>query len=108
MIGQGVSNRAMAARMGISYLTVRSHVRNVATKLAARSKLQVLVRARELDLVDRRSTSVARPAGVITFARRQSELLLRLSHANPEALGLELAEILPLPTHLPLPPHAAA
>lgn len=96
MIGEGVSNRAMAARMGISYLTVRSHVRNVATKLAARSKLQVLVRARELDLVERRSTTVARPPGVITFARRQSELLLRLSQANPDAVGFDVADALPI------------
>ncbi|HEY8814647.1 MAG TPA: response regulator transcription factor [Candidatus Dormibacteraeota bacterium] len=95
LIGEGVSNRAMAGRMGISYLTVRSHVRNVATKLAARSKLQVLVRARELDLVDRRSTSVARPRGVDTFDRRQSELLLRLSQINPEALVSGLTDHLP-------------
>lgn len=85
LIGQGVSNRAMAGRMGISYLTVRSHVRNVAAKLAARSKLQVLVRARELDLVDRRMWAT-RPTAVITHARRQSELLLRLSRIDPEAL----------------------
>jgi DNA-binding NarL/FixJ family response regulator len=85
LIGQGVSNRAMAATLGISYLTVRSHVRNVATKLAARSKLEVLVRAYELDLDGRRSTST-RHAGVITYARRQSELLLRLGRVSPEAL----------------------
>jgi DNA-binding NarL/FixJ family response regulator len=93
LIGQGVSNRAIANKLGISYLTVRSHVRNVATKLAARSKLEVLVRARELDLADRQSTSVARQGGIITYARRQSELLLRLSRVNPEALAGELADL---------------
>jgi DNA-binding NarL/FixJ family response regulator len=85
LIGEGVSNRAMAARLGISYLTVRTHVRNVATKLAARSKLEVLVRAHELDLDGRRATST-RQGGVITYARRQSELLLRLGRVSPEAL----------------------
>ena len=85
LIGDGVSNRAMAAMLGISYLTVRTHVRNVATKLAARSKLEVLVRAHELDLDGRRSTSTRR-GGVITYARRQSELLLRLGRDSPEAL----------------------
>ena len=85
LIGEGVSNRAMAARMGISYLTVRTHVRNVATKLAARSKLEVLVRAHEMDLDGRRSRST-RQGGVITYARRQSELLLRISQVSPEAL----------------------
>ena len=96
LIGEGVSNRAMATRMGISYLTVRTHVRNVATKLAARSKLEVLVRAHELDLDGRRSTSRTRQGGVITHARRQSELLLRLSRVNPEAFVGELsAPVLP-------------
>jgi two-component system response regulator DevR len=92
LIGQGVSNRAMAARLGISYLTVRSHVRNVATKLAARSKLEVLVRAYEMDLDGRRSTST-RHAGVITYARRQSELLLRLSRVDPATLVSELPDL---------------
>jgi DNA-binding NarL/FixJ family response regulator len=91
LIGEGVSNRGMAARLGISYLTVRTHVRNVATKLAARSKLEVLVRAHEMDLDGRRSTSTRR-GGVITHARRQSELLLRLGRVSPEALIGELSD----------------
>jgi two-component system, NarL family, response regulator DevR len=91
LIGEGVSNRAMAARLGISYLTVRTHVRNVATKLAARSKLEVLVRAHELDLDGRRSTSIRQGAD-ISYARRQSELLLRLGRVSPEALMGVLAD----------------
>lgn len=87
MIGEGVSNRAMATRLGVSYLTVRSHVRNVATKLAAHSKLEVLVRARELDLIGGRPGSMIRQRGVTTYARMQSELLLRLGRANPVALA---------------------
>src|SRR6478752_1743061 len=91
LIGEGVSNRAMATRLGISYLTVRTHVRNVATKLAARSKLEVLIRAHALDLDGRRSRST-RKGGLIIHARRQSELLLRLGRVSPEALIGELSD----------------
>jgi len=51
LMSQGTSNREIATKMGISYATVRSHVRNVASKLAAHSKLEVLVKAQRLDLV---------------------------------------------------------
>jgi two-component system nitrate/nitrite response regulator NarL len=51
LVAEGASNRAIATVLGISYLTVRSHMRNMAGKLAAHSKLEVLVRARQLDLV---------------------------------------------------------
>ena len=59
LVAEGASNRAIAARLGIGYLTVRSHMRNVAVKLAAHSKLEVLVRARQLDLVSRPSNLMA-------------------------------------------------
>jgi len=90
LIADGVSNRMIASTLGISYFTVRSHVRNVATKLAARSRLEVLVRAHELELFGGRSNQRTRK-GDITFGRRQSELLLRLGRANPPIL--ELAEL---------------
>ncbi|HVC77943.1 MAG TPA: response regulator transcription factor [Candidatus Micrarchaeaceae archaeon] len=57
LIAEGKTNRAIAVAVGISYVTVRSHVRNVAVKLAAHSRLEVLVRAQQLDLVGGRSTS---------------------------------------------------
>ena len=57
LIAEGASNRAIATVLGISYVTVRTHVRNVAFKLAAHSKLEVLVRAQQLDLVSKRSSS---------------------------------------------------
>jgi DNA-binding NarL/FixJ family response regulator len=60
LIAEGKSNRAIASAMGISYTTVRSHVRNVAVKLSAHSKLEVLMRAQQLDLLGRRSTNVGR------------------------------------------------
>jgi DNA-binding NarL/FixJ family response regulator len=60
LVSEGASNRAIATVLGISYLTVRSHMRNVAGKLAARSKLQILVRAQELELVSKRPTLTIR------------------------------------------------
>jgi DNA-binding NarL/FixJ family response regulator len=57
LMSQGTSNRAIAAKLGISYTTVRSHLRNVASKLAAHSQLEVLVKAQRLDLVDSQPTT---------------------------------------------------
>jgi DNA-binding NarL/FixJ family response regulator len=57
LMAEGTSNRDMAARLGISYVTVRCHVRNLAGKLAAHSQLEVLVRAEQLDLVERRAAT---------------------------------------------------
>lgn len=54
---KGISNRQIATRMGISYTTVRSHLRNVASKLATHSKLEVLLTAQRLDLVDRKTAA---------------------------------------------------
>lgn len=51
LMSEGSSNREIAKRMGISYTTVRSHLRNVAGKLAAHSKLEVLVKAQRLELI---------------------------------------------------------
>jgi DNA-binding CsgD family transcriptional regulator len=43
--------------LGISYTTVRSHVRNLSGKLAAHSKLEIVMKAQRLDLVARPSTT---------------------------------------------------
>jgi DNA-binding NarL/FixJ family response regulator len=53
LMSEGSSNREIAATMKISYTTVRSHLRHVASKLAAHSKLEVLVTAQRLELVDK-------------------------------------------------------
>src|SRR4029077_18987542 len=50
LLAEGASNRAIATVLGISYVTVRSHMRNMASKLAAHGKLEVLVGAHSLDL----------------------------------------------------------
>ena len=56
LVAEGASNRAIATVLGISYLTVRSHVRNLAGKLAAHSRLEVLVKAQQLELVSKLPT----------------------------------------------------
>jgi two-component system response regulator DevR len=55
LMADGISNRDIAGTLGISYVTVRSHVRNLAGKLAAHSKLEVLAKAQLLDLVEKPS-----------------------------------------------------
>jgi LuxR family maltose regulon positive regulatory protein len=51
MLVRGTPSREIATRLGISYTTVRTHLRNLATKLAAHSKLEVVAKAHELDLI---------------------------------------------------------
>lgn len=52
LMAEGCSSREIANRLGISYTTVRSHVRSVSCKLAVHSKVQAVIRAREMALVD--------------------------------------------------------
>jgi DNA-binding NarL/FixJ family response regulator len=54
LMSEGFSNREIAASMGITYTTVRSHVHNVASKFGAHSKLELLVEAQRLELVGRK------------------------------------------------------
>jgi DNA-binding NarL/FixJ family response regulator len=51
LLAQGAGNREMAMSLGIGYLTVRTHVRNLASKLTAHSKLEIVARAYQLDLL---------------------------------------------------------
>jgi DNA-binding NarL/FixJ family response regulator len=53
LLAQGLDNRAIAARLGIGYATVRSHLYNLSTKLGAHSKLEILARAAALGLIQR-------------------------------------------------------
>jgi DNA-binding NarL/FixJ family response regulator len=52
LMADGTSSRQIGARLGISYTTVRTHIRSLGIKLACHSKLAVILRARELALVD--------------------------------------------------------
>lgn len=57
LMSDGKSNREIAIMLGISYTTVRSHIRNLSGKLSAHSKLEVVVKAQQLHLVKRQSTT---------------------------------------------------
>jgi ATP/maltotriose-dependent transcriptional regulator MalT len=46
-----MSSRSVAARLGISYTTVRTHIRSLGSKLGVHSKLEAIVKARELGLL---------------------------------------------------------
>jgi two-component system, NarL family, nitrate/nitrite response regulator NarL len=51
LMAGGLDNQAVADRLGIRYSTVRSHVRNVISKLNAHSKMEAVVRAEQLGLI---------------------------------------------------------
>jgi DNA-binding NarL/FixJ family response regulator len=52
MMAEGASSRDIASRLGISYATVRTHIRSLGSKLGVHSKLQAIIRARELALIE--------------------------------------------------------
>jgi two-component system, NarL family, nitrate/nitrite response regulator NarL len=51
LMADGLSSRAVAAKLGISYTTVRTHIRSLGSKLGVHSKLEAIVKARELGLI---------------------------------------------------------
>lgn len=52
LMAEGISSREIAGRLGISYTTVRTHIRSLGSKLGVHSKLEAIVKARELGLVE--------------------------------------------------------
>jgi len=52
LMAGGISSRDIAQRLGISYTTVRTHIRSLGSKLGVHSKLEAIVKARELALVE--------------------------------------------------------
>ncbi len=52
LMAEGLPSRAIAAELGISYTTVRTHIRSLGSKLAVHSKLEAIVKARELGLIN--------------------------------------------------------
>jgi DNA-binding NarL/FixJ family response regulator len=52
LMAEGISSRNIAARLGISYTTVRTHIRSLGSKLGVHSKLEAIVKARELALIE--------------------------------------------------------
>jgi DNA-binding CsgD family transcriptional regulator len=51
LMAEGASSREIAARLGISYATVRSHIRSMGGKLGVHSKGEAVVKARRLALI---------------------------------------------------------
>jgi len=52
LMAEGTSSRDIADQLGISYTTVRTHIRSLGSKLGVHSKLEAIVKARELALVE--------------------------------------------------------
>ena len=52
LVASGDSSREIAARLGISYATVRTHIRSLGSKLGVHSKVQAIVKARGLGLIE--------------------------------------------------------
>ncbi|HEV7963279.1 MAG TPA: response regulator transcription factor [Actinoplanes sp.] len=50
LMTEGMDNRDIARQLGVSYTTVRSHVRHLLSKLSAHSKLEAVVKAAEWGL----------------------------------------------------------
>jgi len=51
LMADGVGTRRIAQQLGISYSTVRTHIRSIGHKLGVRSMVNAVVTARELELV---------------------------------------------------------
>ena len=51
LMAEGLPSRSIAEEMGISYTTIRTHIRSLGNKLAVHSKLEAVVKARELGLI---------------------------------------------------------
>ena len=52
LMAEGISSRDIGSRLGISYTTVRTHIRSLGSKLGVHSKLEAIVKARELALIE--------------------------------------------------------
>jgi ATP/maltotriose-dependent transcriptional regulator MalT len=51
LIAECTSSRDIAARLGISYATVRSHIRSMGAKLGVHSKEEAVTKARALEII---------------------------------------------------------
>ncbi len=51
LMAAGLPSRSIATDLGISYTTVRTHIRSLGSKLGVHSKLEAIVKARELGLI---------------------------------------------------------
>jgi two-component system response regulator DevR len=51
-MADGIATREIGRRLGISYSTVRTHIRSISSKLGTRSMVSTVVTARDLELVN--------------------------------------------------------
>ena len=51
LMAEGLPSRSIAAELGISYTTIRTHIRSLGGKLGVHSKLEAIVKAREMGLI---------------------------------------------------------
>lgn len=58
LMAQGLDNRALAKQLGVEYGTVRSHVRNLIAKLEVHNKMQAIVKAAQLGLLEPESAKL--------------------------------------------------
>ena len=52
LMAEGMPSRDIADKLGISYTTVRTHIRSLGSKMGVHSKLEAIVKARELALIE--------------------------------------------------------
>ena len=52
LLADGIATRQIARQLGISYSTVRTHMRSISAKLGTKSMVSTVVTARELELVN--------------------------------------------------------
>lgn len=69
LMAEGVDNRGVARRLGIRYGTVRSHVRSLIAKLGAHTRMEAVVHAEDLGMIERRTAG--RPSGLDVAGERR-------------------------------------
>jgi DNA-binding NarL/FixJ family response regulator len=52
LMAEGLPSRSIASELGISYTTIRTHIRSLGGKLGVHSKLEAIVKAREMGLIN--------------------------------------------------------
>jgi DNA-binding NarL/FixJ family response regulator len=58
LMAEGLDNHALAERLGVEYGTARSHVRNLIAKLEVHNRMQAVVRAVQLGLIEPESAGL--------------------------------------------------
>lgn len=73
LIVEGRSNQEIASKLFVTVATVRWHIRQLYKKLGVRSRVQAIVRARELDLIVTDTAREASPSGAVIISLSEPE-----------------------------------